>query len=268
MTNYNNLFLQLRSGRSIDKKEYNYKKNIQIFYKNLYHRLKELGYNNNYRIAIIDNKYKSSYIPEHKFIIPYNRKQFDKYSNAKFPHQHLDNFEFGDKPEGAVWFSHMIKRRNNITRVDWCTEERYEMIDPNNCTYIYLVKPNFDKVLKLGKEDDIEKFTKKYSLYSTRQEFPALNDTRLKLWHSTINWRKVKKDYSGLEIYPYVGWQPTVRPLGNLRRKYSWYYTMDVSTFVAWDYDAFKDNTFKYFKFSKFNDLIKEFNKNIEEIFI
>jgi hypothetical protein len=46
-----------------------------------------------------------------------------------------------------------------------------------------------------------------------------------------IDWKKVAKEYSGIEICPYIGEQ---------RLKFSWYYPWDVASGCVWDNSAVK----------------------------
>lgn len=68
---------------------------------------------------------------------------------------------------------------------------------------------------------------------STFEELMDFNEQYKKNYHgfAMIDWRKVSKDYSGIEIAPYI-WKA--------RRKLNWYYTWDVASGCIWNRNGIK----------------------------
>lgn len=125
-------------------------------------------------------------------------------------------------------------KRNNKIWIEFCANHAHSKINPLQCKYIYLVKPNYKKVLLLKTIKDIELFMEKYKVNGSEW-----------IKNNFINWDEVKKDYCGIEIYPF-----------KKNKNYIWYKELGVSTFIAWNFDAFDKNTFKYFKFSELNSFL------------
>jgi hypothetical protein len=96
----------------------------------------------------------------------------------------------------------------------WCKKEDFHL---ENLKYETQFKiTDFEKVLWLKNDEEIENFHKKYSclIFNTLQ---------------AINWEKVQSEYSGLLISPY-SWK--------FRLEFSWYYGWDCASACIWDLSA------------------------------
>ena len=86
------------------------------------------------------------------------------------------------------------------------------------------------KILVIRSKTDVINFDNKYG----------------KIEHSTIDWTKVSKDFSGIEFAPYHH---------SLRMKYDWYYSLDIASGCIWDTSVLKNiiltHTFKVKNFNK-----------------
>jgi len=113
------------------------------------------------------------------------------------------------KPEG-FWYSCGNEWYNwvKIEMPEWLYKYIYR-IDVINKTNIN--KPNKDKLLILSTIKDFNVFINKYK--ENRGQF--------------INWKKVSKDFGGIEICPYSK---------KLANKYQWYETWDVASGCIWNY--------------------------------
>ena len=115
------------------------------------------------------------------------------------------------KPEG-FWFS------CNNSWVEWFEENMNSRITK----YIYEVKlfnniktdlanPDKNKLLVIKNMKELDDFHNKYFVKNK---------------HELIDWKKVSRDYGGIEICPYMQ---------KYRFKYNWYYTFDVASGCIWN---------------------------------
>ena len=147
----------------------------------------------------------------------------------------------GWKPNG-IWYSCGNMWYNFITENDM-TDRLYKYIHvirlKNNKKTTYQNKDS-NKLLLIKNINDFDNFFNEYKVFSD------------KLNHYLIDWVKVKKDYGGIEICPYL----------HERRFTEWYYLWDVASGCIWNndiisstniiYEKNKDNTdVKYIKYLK-----------------
>ena len=127
-------------------------------------------------------------------------------------HESIDFVDMSDKqdvdhkPEG-LWYA------MGTEWINWVRSEMPEWEYDN----VFVLEINKDRVKKLSSYEDIEEFTKQYG--------------RKHHGFVMIDWRKVAKEYSGIEIIPYV-W--------SARMKFNWYYTWDVASGCIWGSDGIK----------------------------
>lgn len=95
--------------------------------------------------------------------------------------------------------------------LDWCKVNAPAMIKPFNYNLIL----DSNQILSITTEDEILKFT---SMYTNNE-----ND-----YCCTINWSRVAKDYSGIEIIVSIN-------LLTFYRNLTWYYGWDVKSGCIWD---------------------------------
>ena len=110
--------------------------------------------------------------------------------------------------------------------------------DPNK--YLYHIKLNPDKILFIRNLDEFKTFTTQYSVDKNDNhqfDFPL------------INWFDVAKDYSGIEICPYLS---ELKPSNIIGFKFSvyntpdqdaWYYYWDVASGCVWNKEGIKSIT-------------------------
>lgn len=108
----------------------------------------------------------------------------------------------GAKPKG-LWYG------IGSSWIDWV---RSEMPDWES-NYLYEVTLHEDRILKMSEIDELNNFYSKYK----------------NLNKGGINWKEVAKEYSGIEISPYV------RGAGY---KHNWYYWWDVASGCIWSKNA------------------------------
>lgn len=146
-------------------------------------------------------------------------KEIDKilhlYSDSRLIMTSNDSIDFVDKtgqqdvdhkPEG-LWYA------IGNEWIDWVRSEMPEWEYDN----IFVLQINEDRVKKLSSLKDITQFTKEYGI---KYRYGYI-----------IDWAKVAKEYSGIEIAPYVY---------EARRKFNWYYTWDVASGCIWGKDGIK----------------------------
>lgn len=138
--------------------------------------------------------------------------------NIRSLSQETIGFTAYDKPNG-FWYS---------CGDDWLkfleTEMPYEL---NSKIYVYEVDIDDSKILKMSTASDLDAFTEKYHVKdAAKLLIPNLSYTK-----QTIDWDMVAKEYSGVEICPYIG---------SRRLQLSWYYGWDVASGCIWNRDAVK----------------------------
>jgi hypothetical protein len=118
------------------------------------------------------------------------------------------------KPAG-MWYS------VGSSWIDWCISEQDNWITK----YIYEVNVDHSIMLVI---DDVLKFDEFQQKYRANTEY-----------FGDLDWDKVAKDYSGVEIAPYI-WGK------RLKDDSFWYYGWDVASGVIWDEKALKSRNLLY----------------------
>lgn len=115
------------------------------------------------------------------------------------------------KPEG-LWYGF------GDSWVKWVKSEMPEWMG----THFYNLEVNENKLLQLSSVQDIVKFTEKFT---EKYGYSGPID------YAYIMWSDVAKEYSGIEIKPYIH---------QLRNKYIWYSGWDVASGCIWNKSAIK----------------------------
>jgi hypothetical protein len=132
-----------------------------------------------------------------------------EYSNKRIIMSSDNNINFIDKtnkqsqglkPVG-LWYG------IGTSWIDWVKSEMPDWEVEN----IFELHINDSNIIKIRNMEEILEFDQKYSINHD--------------YFKTINWIDVAKDYSGIEIAPYI-WKA--------RLKISWYYTWDVASGCIW----------------------------------
>lgn len=89
-------------------------------------------------------------------------------------------------------------------------------------TFVHALQLDLSRILRLTTVAQIRAFTAKYR-----------DDTNTYPGTMRIDWRKVERDFAGIEIAPY---QYRLR----FDRNVSWYYPWDVASGCLWDVDVIK----------------------------
>lgn len=103
----------------------------------------------------------------------------------------------------------------------WLNWVRNEMPEWES-DYLFHLKVDQSKVLRLSTYDELIKFSKEYKLVDSN--LPAFGFDTM-----GIDWIEVSKKYSGIEIVPYIF---------KARLELSWYYSWDVASGCIWNNDA------------------------------
>lgn len=82
--------------------------------------------------------------------------------------------------------------------------------------YLYKITPNYSSMVVIDSEDKIELFHEKFSVQK----------------NSSIDWRAVANQYTGIEICPYRD---------SKRMEYDWYYPWDAASGCIWDQSAIQN---------------------------
>jgi hypothetical protein len=127
----------------------------------------------------------------------------------KFPVYQLNNIV--NKPEG-LWYGF------GSSWVDWVKSE----MPGWEGKFYYLLEVNESKILQLKNILQLEAFTEQYGVQ---------DDLLKEFKFFIIDWKKVSKKYSGIEINPYIH---------EARFKLTWYYPWDVASGCIWKEDAIK----------------------------
>jgi hypothetical protein len=105
----------------------------------------------------------------------------------------------------------------------WCKSESPKWVGKHN----YEVLINESKLLIIGRDMTMENLVEKYGVLS---DFDKKAPTSLQDHLIKIDWPRIAKEYSGIEI-PQYSWE--------FRRRWIWYYTWDVACGVIWSAEAF-----------------------------
>lgn len=147
------------------------------------------------------------------------RNKIDKIKKHIFNKKYKQS-SHGFKPEG-FWYSCHDSWYNWIIREDMKDFlHRYIHkinINRNILTTIQIKDKNKLLVIKNTKDFDI--FNKRYGI-----KYDDLSG-QYDIIHYVINWKKVARDYGGIEICPYL----------SRRKKYFWYLMWDVASGCIWD---------------------------------
>ena len=104
---------------------------------------------------------------------------------------------------------------------DWCKSEMPEWKHKRH----FELKLDLKRILIINTESKLKKF------YKTFGESPDWAKNLSSSYIVFINWKKVAKKYSGIEITPYPY---------KFRFKYMWLYTWDVASGCVWNLNAIK----------------------------
>ena len=116
--------------------------------------------------------------------------------------------KYNFKPNG-IWYACGIDTWNKFVVNEGLVENR-------KYKYKYLLEINPAKILFIKNDEDMINFIKKYKPHP----------------HLGIVWENIAKDYSGIEICPY---------LDNFRDTQLWYYPWDIASGCIWNNDAIKN---------------------------
>lgn len=124
-----------------------------------------------------------------------------------------------DKPNG-LWYA---------VGEEWINWVKSEMPEWEG-KFLYKLELNFDKILHLKNAQDIDTFSKKFSI--TPEYFKSIDPGGMGYNFYDVDWIRVSKEYSGIEISPYQYEQ---------RFETRWYYGWDVASGCVWKKDAILD---------------------------
>jgi len=99
----------------------------------------------------------------------------------------------------------------------------------NKYNFAYTIKVNKEKLVTLSNPKEIYSFHKKYAQAGVLAKEISSGDRKTDFWD--INWNKVAKDFSGIELQPYL----------NQCRHLLWYSTWDVPSGCLWNSKALKE---------------------------
>lgn len=139
-------------------------------------------------------------------------KQYEKETRIKLSDGSI-TWAGGRKPEG-LWYA--------FGR-EWLDYDGEIANDEHLCP-LFELELNIDKMLLIKSGADIEKFSRQYA---------ENNKDTVRLYSYSINWRKVVKDYSGIEINPYVSPEECRAELITC-----WYWGWDVAGGCVWDLNS------------------------------
>lgn len=112
------------------------------------------------------------------------------------------------KPTG-IWYSH----GGEDSWMDWCCTEDCQIFLRR---YLYRIELDYRDICQLRNQNDMEQFTEQFGEKEPGWEFIQ-----------NIDWAKVQKTYSGLEIIPYL-WECRLNPNTH------WYYGWDCASGCVW----------------------------------
>lgn len=105
--------------------------------------------------------------------------------------------------------------------LEWCRMEEPEWIKPFN----YELDIDYLEMLTINNEAQLLDFTRKFRSEKMLVLLGMDGDENAMY----INWRKVAKEYCGIEIAPYIG---------SCRMTVNWYYEWDCASGCIWHKDA------------------------------
>ena len=117
-------------------------------------------------------------------------------------------------------------------------EQSIKHIYKIDLNYATLSRYRGDSVLRISTADELRDFDGMYTVRpskggSTRRDILG---TKMEM----IDWHKVATEYSGIEICPYLGYQPWSGDV-NFRMGLDWYYTWDVASGCIWNEKAIRN---------------------------
>ena len=89
--------------------------------------------------------------------------------------------------------------------MDYKIKDYIHKIDLNENIFTNLRNPDSNKILQIKTLDDVALFTRKYK--TTKGKRKKMNmDPNSKIYfnYTAIDWKKVAKDYGGIEFNPYI----------------------------------------------------------------
>ncbi len=110
------------------------------------------------------------------------------------------------KPNGlwyslySAWFNHIVNQD-----MDYKIKDYIHKIELNENIFTNLQNPDPNKILQIKNLDDVAIFTRKYKIAKGNRKKMNM-DPKSKIYfnYSVIDWKKVAKDYGGIEFYPYI----------------------------------------------------------------
>jgi len=140
------------------------------------------------------------------------------------------------KPNG-LWYSLYSSWYNHITfqDMDYKIKDYIHKIELNENIFTNLQNPDSNKILQIKTLCDIALFTRKYK--TTKGKRKKMNmDPNSKIYfnYSIIDWKKVAKDYGGIEFNPYIKYSNFFFNKKHLEI-YIWYNAIDISSGCIWN---------------------------------
>ena len=101
---------------------------------------------------------------------------------------------------GIPWFNHITNQN-----MDYKIKDYIHKIELNENIFTNLQNPDPNKILQIKNLDDVAIFTRKYKIAEgNRKKMNMDPNSKIYFNYSIIDWKKVAKDYGGIEIYPYI----------------------------------------------------------------
>lgn len=140
------------------------------------------------------------------------------------------------KPNG-MWYSLYSSWYNHITfqDMDYKIKDYIHKIELNENIFTNLQNPDPNKILQIKNLDDVAIFTRKYKIAKGNRKKMNM-DPKSKIYfnYSEIDWKKVAKDYGGIEFYPYIKYSSLFFNKKHLEI-YIWYQAIDISSGCIWN---------------------------------
>jgi hypothetical protein len=145
-------------------------------------------------------------------------------------------YEHSLKPNG-LWYSLYSSWFNHITNqnMDYKIKDYIHKIDLNENIFTNLQNPDPNKILLIKNLDDVAIFTRKYKIAEgNRKKMNMDPNSKIYFNYSEIDWKKVAKDYGGIEFYPYIKYSSLFFNKKHLEI-YIWYSSIDISSGCIWN---------------------------------
>ena len=145
-------------------------------------------------------------------------------------------YEHSLKPNG-LWYSLYSSWYNHITNqnMDYKIKNYIHKIELNENIFTNLQNLDSNKILLIKNLDDVAIFTKKYKIVEgNRKKMNMDPNSKIYFNYSEIDWKKVAKDYGGIEYYPYVKYSSLFFNKKHLEI-YIWFQAIDISSGCIWN---------------------------------